>query len=665
MPLSANIHDPDGTVERIVVTDESPLCVFAGPGTGKTTALRERVSRLLKDGTPPEKILVTTFTRTAAKDLEQALMGADIHGAKKVRAGTLHSHCQRILGRNSVLPITGRVPRPLMEFETRFLLEDLMKAGMGSIECVEDRLSAFAASWATTQRDEPGWTDDPKDKEFEQFLIKWLVYHRAMLIDELVPETLRFLRNNPVSYDRNEFSNVLVDEYQDLNKAEQRLIDLLADNAHLTIIGDEDQSIYSFKHAHPEGISEYKARNLEAVMEELYICHRCPSNIVEMANNLIGKNSGRVDRRLEPLERNIHAFVRAVQWQGMNAEAEGIAEFVKGCIDMGRVDAGDILILSPRRHFGYKVRDELERMNVETHCLFSQKELEGNPKKLAKSRAQEAFTILTLLACPEDHVALRCWCGFGSPDLRSGAWSRIRRYRTESELSLFEVAEKVRCQDIGSPRDKASDRQIRERLNLLKEKLDSLAQLSGEELIDALFPKDDSDFAQIRNALPKDLEFDADAEKMLTVLRTNIVHPELPTDVDRVRIMSLYKSKGLTADLVIVLGCIEGLIPDLSDVTCPDQYYATLEEERRLFYVANTRARKTLVLSSVTWLPTNLARRMKIKVDGDPAVYRTITSRFINELGSICPDPIEGSKLVQDFEAFAGSSRGCLQNKFK
>ena len=655
MPLPADIHDPDGTFERIVFTEESPLCVFAGPGTGKTTALRERVSRLLEQGIPPEKILVTTFTRTAAKDLEQALIRADVSGAKQVKAGTLHSHCQRILGRNNVLPITGRVPRPLMEFEKGFLFEDLKKVLNEGIDCLEERLLAFAAAWAKDQRDEPGWTIDPADEEFDKVLLQWLVFHKAMLIDELVPETLRFLRSNPASYDRSEFSHVLVDEYQDLNKAEQRLIDLLADNAHLTIVGDEDQSIYSFKHAHPEGISKYKARNSEAVQEELHKCHRCPPNIVEMANNLIGKNGNRTDRRLESIDKSEHAFVRAVQWQGMNPEANGIAEFAKRAIDLGHVVAGEILILSPRRQFGYKLRDELERMNVETHCLFSQKELEGNPKTVLKNRAQEAFTILTLLACPEDHVALRCWCGFGSPDLRSGAWSRMRKYCAESELSLFEVAELVRCKDIGSARDIAHDKQIRERLNLLKEKLDSYAKLNGQELVDALFPTGDTDFAQMRHALPEELECDADAQQILAVLRKNIVQPELPTDDDRVRIMSLYKSKGLTADLVIVLGCIEGLIPDIADVTTPKEMYCTLEEERRLFYVAITRARKYLILSSVSWLPTNLARRMRINVEGHPAVYKTMTSTFVGELGRTCPDPIEGKKLLQHFEEFTGN----------
>ena len=340
----------------------------------------------------------------------------------------------------------------------------------------------------------------------------------------------------------------------------------------------------------------------------------------------------------------------------MKQEAIGIAEFVKGVIDNGQVDQGEILILSPRRQFGYKVRDELKGMNVESLCLFSQKELEGNPKKLPKSRAQEAFTILTLLACPEDHVALRCWCGFGSPDLRTGAWSRIRKYRAESELSLFEVAEKVRCKDIGSARDKAHDKQIRERLNLLKDKLDSYSPLNGEELVDTLFPKNDSDFAQIRNALPKDLDCDADAEAILKVLRTNIVHPDLPTDVDRVRIMSLHKSKGLTVDLVIVLGCIEGLIPDLSDVSSAEDLIDTLEEDRRLFYVAITRARKILVLSSVTWLPTRLAQDMRIDAPDDGPVYRTITSSFIDDLGPTCPDPVHGTKLMQEFQEFAAES---------
>lgn len=657
MPLSADIHDPDGTFERIVFTDESPLCVFAGPGTGKTTALTERVSRILEDGIPPKEILVTTFTRTAANDLESELKGAELPGADQVQAGTLHSHCQRILGRNNVMPITGRVPRPLMEFEKDFMLEDLKKSGIGHghLKCIECRLSRFAAAWATDQRDEPGWTNDPEDEEFERVLLDWLVFHRAMLIDELVPETLRFLRNNPASYDRKEFTHVLVDEYQDLNKAEQRLIELLADNAHLTIIGDEDQSIYSFKHAHPEGISQYKERNLEAIQEQLHICHRCPANVVEMANNLIRNNGSRADRRLESLGNDKHAFVRAVQWQGMNPEAKGIAEFVKRLINMGHVDAGETLILSPRRQFGYKVRDELEGMNVDTNCLFTQKELEGNAKKPAKYSAQEAFTILTLLARPEDHVALRCWCGFGSSDLRSGAWARMRKYCAESGLSLFEVAEKVRCKDIGSARDQAHDRVIRERLNLLKEKLDSYAQLNGQELVEALFPKNETDFAQIRQAIPDEFECEAGAQEILDVLRKNIVQPELPTNDDRVRIMSLHKSKGLTAHLVIVLGCIEELIPDLSDTECLQQRKIKLEEQRRLFYVAITRARKFLILSSVIWLPTNLAKRMKIEVEDDPAVYRTIASKFIGELGPAWPDSILGTKLMQEYDEFAGN----------
>ena len=283
-----------------------------------------------------------------------------------------------------------------------------------------------------------------------------------------------------------------------------------------------------------------------------------------------------------------------------------------------------------------------------TQCLFNQKELQGNPKKLTKSRAQQAFTLLTLLANPRDHVALRSWCGFGSQDLRSGAWSRIRRFCAENELSLFEVTEGMQDRQFGT----SGDRWIIQRLHSLKENLERFAPLTGFDLIDALFPKDDKDFAQIREALPENIDCETTTQQILELLRTNIAQPELPTDVETVRIMSLYKSKGLTADLVIVQGCIEGLLPDLSDATTDEERHLTLEEERRLFYVALTRARKYLILSSVNWLPTDSAKRMRIPVPGNPTVYKTISTRFINDLGPTCPDPIEGTKLIEHFQEF-------------
>jgi DNA helicase II / ATP-dependent DNA helicase PcrA len=108
-----------------------------------------------------------------------------------------------------------------MDFELRFLLQDLSGAGFGTIHDKRRRLKAFEAAWARLQDDEPGWPADPIDRAFQSALLDWLTFHNAMLIGELVPEALRYLRNNPMAPERTEFRYVLVDEYQDLNVAEQ------------------------------------------------------------------------------------------------------------------------------------------------------------------------------------------------------------------------------------------------------------------------------------------------------------------------------------------------------------------------------------------------------------------------------------------------------------
>ena len=179
--------------------------------------------------------------------------------------------------------------------------------------------------------------------------------------------------------------------------------------------------------------------------------------------------------------------------------------------------------------------------------------------------------------------------------------------------------------------------------------LQKLALLRGDQLIDALFPDGDPDFVQIRN-MATDVEGDANASQVLEHLRSEVTQPELPTDVDYVRVMSLHKSKGLTADLVVVMGCMEGLIPTLplDNKVSQVEMDSALEEQRRLFYVAITRARKTLILSGVTGLDRDLAYKMGVKVQGRGGKARTIATRFIGELGPACPATVTG----QDFLKF-------------
>lgn len=630
----------DRASQRIIQTDASPLRILAGPGTGKTYTLIRRVARFLKEGVSPKHILVATFTRMAADDLKRALEKLKVDGALSVCATTVHSHCFRILNRNEILEVIDRVPRPLLEFEKRFLLEDLKHEDFGTLRHREKRLKAFEAAWARLQNDDPGWAVDPVDLRFEEHLQAWLEFHESMLIGELVPEVLGYLRNNPLSPERSTFSHIFVDEYQDLNASEQALIGLLAENAKLTIIGDEDQSIYSFKYAHPEGIAEFRERHPETTDESLKFCRRCPPNIVEMANRLIAKNPGRAKRTLASLPNTSDAKVYIAQWESLEQETQGLAKLITNLVETERVEPGETLVLAPRRQIGYSVRDALNDRGVQAHSFFQEEALDGNPKYLEECQIQQAFALLTLAANPEDNVALRCWCGFGSSNLRETAWTRIRVLCNAHDLTLPETLNRIQSGDLKL----AYGRKIIERLNELKNRLQELAPLRGGELFDALFPDNNFDFKQIRT-LVTDLKSDANAKQILAQLRSNITQPELPTEAKFVRVMSLHKSKGLTADFVIVMGCIQGLIPSIPKDVSQKERRLILNEQRRLFYVSITRTRKILVLSSVTRLSSKEAHNMRIDVPPRRNHVKTITAQFIKELGPNRPEPISGLDL--------------------
>ena len=292
--------------------------------------------------------------------------------------------------------------------------------------------------------------------------------------------------------------------------------------------------------------------------------------------------------------------------------------------------------------FGYAVRDALKAIDVPAHSFFQEQALEGDPKSADDSRKQQAFTLLTLAADSADATALRCWCGFGNQSLRTSAWARVRTLCRQSDRTLADVLDDVR--DRRTPLPYGGP--LRARLIELQQRLQYLDNLVGQTLVDALFPADEPEFAALRE-LPAELPEDASAKLLLDTLRTSITQPELPTDVDYVRVMSLHKSKGLTADLVVVMGCVEGLTPHIDESLSQSEQNRMLEEQRRLFYVALTRSRRTLILSSVTNLPRDLAHRLQVRIVGRRQNVSTIASRFIDELGPTRPNPVNGARLLE------------------
>ena len=433
-----------GTARNIAASDESPLRVMAGPGTGKSFAMKRRVARLLEAGQDPRRVLAVTFTRNAAASLVNDLHALGIENCEKVRVGTLHAFCFGLLMRQEVFDYLGRVPRPIvtfnksgvLQFEGGVMLDDLVSAGAfgPKRECTR-RIRAFEAAWARLQSEAPGWPQDPVDRQFQAALLSWLRFHKAMLIGELVPESLRFLRNNPAADARSAFNHVIVDEYQDLNKAEQDLIDLLAGHGATAIVGDVDQSIYRFRHANPEGIETFQQHHPTTHDEMLDECQRCPTAVVSIADHLIRNNHpDSAVPRLQPKTENPAGEVHIVQWSRIAEEAQGLAAFVGALVSSGRYSAGDILVLTPRRLLGYGIRDRIAEVGIRVHSFYHEEALEGED-------AQRAFTLLSLLVDIDDRVALRWWLGAGSPSSRKNAYQRLRQHCEAAGISPRAVLE--------------------------------------------------------------------------------------------------------------------------------------------------------------------------------------------------------------------------------
>ena len=631
-----------GIALEIARTPASPLRVMAGPGTGKSFAMKRRVARLLEEGADPERILAVTFTRNAAASLVDDLHALGVPGCENIKAATLHSFCFSLLGQQDVFGFLGRVARPVLalsksgvlQFEGGAMLDDLITMGaFGGSRASTKRIRAFEAAWARLQSEAAGWPVDPLDRQFQAALLDWLRFHHGMLIGELVPEALRFLRNNPNSPTRTGFDHVIVDEYQDLNKAEQDLIDLLAENGTLSIVGDVDQSIYRFRHANPDGITTFNTTHQATHDESLEECRRCPTRVVAIADNLIRTNHPQAQsQRLRPMPGKPDGNICTVQWPTIEAEAEGLRDFIVKLVNEGYAP-GEILVMTPHRRLGYAIRDQIAGVGIAVHSFYHEEALENED-------AQRAFTILALLANQQDRVALRWWLSDGSPSGRSGAYAKVRDHCVTSGLPPWDVMVSLANGTIrisGVPA-------LVEKFGELQRRLHLINGMTLPQMVDELMPTTTPGCAAIRSAALLALPDCEAIGELFDAIRSSVTQPEIPQHANFVRVMSLQKSKGLTSKVAIVAGCVQGIVPFLDRDATPADQAAILEEQRRLFYVAITRCTEILVLSSASSLNRQLAYKLGAQLrPGGGAMGPTVASQFLAELGPRAPRPITGA----------------------
>jgi superfamily I DNA/RNA helicase len=623
-------------------SEAARLRALAGPGTGKTHSLLRRVARLLETGHRGTELLVVTFARTAAQDLVEKLrrLGEQEERYREVKARTLHSYCFAVLSSEGFLHASDRIPRIALEFERDFLLQDLEGEFDHTLTGRRDLTKAFEAAWARAQTDHPGQPVDGLDQSFQDALLATLRWHRAMLVGEVVPLTLAYLRQNPNAAERHGYSHVLVDEYQDLNKAEQVLIDLLSENADLAIIGDDDQSIYGFKHANPEGIREFDETHPGTEDVPFTECRRCPHRVVTLAQTLIQRNPGRIRGPLVARAGNPQGEIHNVQWRSIDEEADGIATFIQRKVQAG-IDPGMCLVLANSRRIGYAIRDAVRARRIEIRSFFREQAVETEV-------AQERLTLLSLFATPDDRLALRSWLGLGSATALVGSYRAALRAAQQRGTSVAAVLQAVDAGEINVPRTAhalAKWRNLKAQLEPLEPFRDNLRAVVNMILPDTGVDPGEDDLALLRRTAISCIDEAESLAELPDLIRYRIGQPEVPLETPYARVMSFHKSKGLTADLVVLAGLVDGLMPRVKENATEEERRAQIEEQRRVFFVGMTRTTRILVFSSYSQLPSEIAHNLRARrgryIPRDQA-YATFATPFLEETGPTLPRALRG-----------------------
>lgn len=430
-----------------------------------------------------------------------------------------------------------------------------------------------------------------------------------------------------------------------MNKAEQAVIDLLSEENNVAIIGDDDQSIYSFKYANPEGIRGFPDTHPGCGIIDFDQCRRCPKQVVNMASRLISHNTNRTLGDLHSFDKNQDGSVKIIQWETLNDEIEGICSIVQKEIHDESIRPEDVLILAPVRKIGYRVRDELVRNGVNAKSYFRETAISTDDLK-------HSFSLLALSANMDDMVSLRYLLGEGNSTFRAAGYKRLIEFAQREEISTREALE-------GCMSGKYSIKYTNSLVNKyveIKRDIERIYTAIGKDkksIVD-LLSNNSPDHADFRSILCEALEnTEADEigieewlKKIYSYTLERVSFPEDTSKLDHVRIMSLHASKGLSAKYVIIMSAIDDLIPRVdheSEISEERQ----IEEQRRLFYVGITRCKSsdkdypgTLIISSFVGLPGSEALGMNIKAN--PYAWKsTSMTRFIRDFEETAPIPIK------------------------
>ncbi len=566
--------------------------LLAGPGTGKTTSITRRIIYLITElNIEPSKILVLTFTRAATAELISRVQSELPENNNLPQISTLHSFALQTILRQTN---SSRLPIPIFiadDYEERHIIQEDLKSilNLTSISESQDLLNKLSADWEQLHADQEDWEDRFPDP---RFLGAWREHRNIygyVLRAELVYQLKQiFQESDPIT--ENQFHHIIIDEYQDLNACDLSVIKYLTLNndSKLYIAGDDDQSIYGFRYANPEGIRRFNNEFQPSSSLTLSVCKRCDQTILNLAQYVANQDPRRIEKVLNPDDSAGVGELNILRFNDQNSEANGIARICSHLVNDNGIEPGKILILlrSDRyRIFSDPIREALIVNGLDVSTV-------SNPLEVLNTNDGRTFiTILRLMVNIHDNLSWRTFLKIRQNNIGTTIIDQIyehaRLHNKKFSEALFDIQDNPSLIPRFGNRIKNELIQINQIVNdcntcdysNLEELFRFISDncINGENVDDIL-----SLFQRVLNITQTESLLD-----FLRVLNISLDNNEQEINPSTINIMTMHQAKGLSADAVFIAAAEQEYIPGRNSV----------DDERRLLFVSLTRAKHYLIVT--------------------------------------------------------------------
>ncbi len=601
--LLADLNEPQ---RRAVAHRGSPLLVVAGAGSGKTRVLTRRIAHLVASGDArPEEVLAITFTNKAASEMRSRLVELLGPGAERMWVSTFHSACVRILrahaGRLGFKPAFSIYDdgdsRRLIEQVERELGVDTKRLPPRSVQAAISAAKAELLGPEDLAARALSLLDRRVAEVYEHYQ-RQLQAASAMDFDDLLVRTVELLRGCPdiLAAYRQRFRWVLVDEYQDTNRAQNELVVLLAaEHRQLCAVGDLDQAIYGWRGANLANLAELEQAFPGTTVIPLEQNYRSTRTILDAANAVIAHNQTRVPKRLWTDGEQGEPIVR-YQAADERDEAAWVAAEIRRLVESGGRTLGEVAVFFRTNAQSRVLEEALVRAEVPYLVV-------GGTRFYDRREVRDVLAYLRVVANPADEVALRRILNVPRRGLGETSVAKLAAHAQAEGRTLAEVLADPAAAGVSGPAARGA-RSLAELLGVLGRLVEEgvgpgqlVAEVVARTGYDAALAAEGTVEARGRQENLAELAGAAGAyptlEEFLAQVALVADVDELEEDAGRVSLMTLHAAKGLEFPVVFLVGMEDGVFPHSRTLDDPAQ----LEEERRLCYVGITRARERLYLT--------------------------------------------------------------------